>query len=70
MACAWYERPRQQIGYPVRIELSAIPGGRLVTNKVGLPSETPFNELTGIFCLDGLGERCQSMSNGGAGAGN
>ena len=26
------------IGYPVRIELSAIPGGRLVTSTVGLPS--------------------------------
>lgn len=38
---------------------------------MGGPSETsyPCIKDSEIFCLDSFGERCQSMSNGGAGAG-
>ena len=33
-------RVAHRIGYPARIKLSAIPGGRRVTSIVGVPSQT------------------------------
>jgi hypothetical protein len=33
-------RVAHRIGYPARIKLSAIPGGRRVTSNVGVPSQT------------------------------
>lgn len=62
-------RAAELMNKDTRLESSCLPypAGWLVTSTVGMPSETPVY-IIGIFCLDVLGERCQSMSNGRAGA--